>query len=138
MNGLKPYFLAILVPLVAMVTILSLYFYQKDSVQLAEHIKENELRQLESLVQIGHLHLNTITEDLNRLSYQLRQEPLHEPLTVLEKASVLKQFKSILVNSDLYDSIRLIDYKNPQVLLLNKVKNGFYIDYSKFIEAPQE
>ncbi|WP_052666597.1 hypothetical protein [Photobacterium angustum] len=138
MNGLKPYFLAILVPLVAMVTILSLYFYQKDSVQLAEHIKENELRQLESLIQIGHLHLNTITEDLNRLTYQLQQEPLHEPLRVLEKASVLKQFKSILVNSDLYDSIRLIDYKNTQVLLLNKVKDGFHIDYSKVIEEPQE
>ena len=138
MNGLKPYFLAILVPLVAMVTILSLYFYQKDSVQLAEHIKENELRQLESLIQIGHLHLNTITEDLNRLTYQLQQEPLHEPLRVLEKASVLKQFKSILVNSDLYDSIRLIDHKNTQVLLLNKVKDGFHIDYSKVIEEPQE
>ena len=138
MNGLKPYFLAILVPLVAMVTILSLYFYQKDSVQLAEHIKENELRQLESLIQIGHLHLNTITEDLNRLTYQLQQEPLHEPLRVLEKASVLKQFKSILVNSDLYDSIRLIDYKSTQVLLLNKVKDGFHIDYSKVIEEPQE
>ncbi|PSV28370.1 MULTISPECIES: EAL domain-containing protein [unclassified Photobacterium] len=138
MNGLKQYLLAILVPLVAMVTILSLYFYQKDSVQLAEHIKENELRQLDSLIQISYLHLNTITEDLNRLTYQLQQEPLHEPLRVLEKANVLKQFKSILITSELYDSIRLIDYKNSQVLLLDKVKDGFHIDYSKVIEEPQE
>ncbi|WP_238028578.1 bifunctional diguanylate cyclase/phosphodiesterase [Photobacterium sp. Ph5] len=121
-----------------MVTILSLYFYQKDSIQLTEHIKENELSQLESFVQITNLHLNTVTQDLNSLTYQLQQEPLHEPLRVLEKANVLKQFKTILVNSELYDSIRLIDYKNTQVLLLQKGKDGFSIDYSKLINDPQE
>ncbi|WP_318510624.1 EAL domain-containing protein [Photobacterium leiognathi] len=138
MNGLKPYLLVIFMPLVAIVAILSLYSYQKDSIQLTEHIKENELSQLESLIHLTNLHLNTVSEDLNSLTYQLQQEPLHEPLRVLEKARVLKQFKSLLINSDLYDSIRLIDYKNTQVLFLKKAENGFYIDYNHTINDEQQ
>lgn len=138
MNGLKPYLAVIFVPLVAIVTIISLYFYQKDSIQLTEHIKENELSQLESLLHLTNLHLNTVSEDLNSLTYQLQQAPLHEPLRVLEKARVLKQFKSILINSDLYESIRLIDYKNTQVLFLRKTENVFFIDYNESITDKEQ
>lgn len=138
MNGLKPYLLAMIVPLMAIITMLSFYFYQKDSIQLAEHVKANEISHLESLVTLTHLHLDTVNKDLSSLIYRLQQDPIHEPLRVLEKARILKQFKSLLINSELYTSVRLIDYKNSQVLLLQKENDKIVIDYNEKITNTEE